>query len=530
MRLRGATIQGTLDLSWSELAQPLSLIECHFDEAILANHSTLKQLVLSGSQSKGINLDGATVYGNIELEEGFSATGVVRFLNANIGGRLSCRNGSFSSHPGKYALSADQVTVRGSVFLDEAFSATGEVRLLGASIGGDLSCRNGTFNGNLGDYAFIADGVKVRGSVFLDQAFSATGEVHLLSADIGGDLSCRNGTFTNDGAIALRADGMAVKGSVNLHEGFEATGRVRLPGATIGGQLSCRNGSFSNPGEYAFIADRVTVRGSVFLDGGFSATGGVRFPGARLGLLWWDDQHVQGVLDLRDATVPQLADDWVQPLKEGGGARLSGCRYESFVEGTDDSLKLRLAWLRSAPGYTPQPYTQLAAVYRSSGHDDRARKVLIAREVDRRKRGQPSRWAKAKSLLLGATVAHGYEPARAVLFLVVLWVIGVALLLGTPGRQAMVPTKPAAVRQPAPSSVAGQQATGLSCPPRYPCFNPWIYSAETVVPLIELGQTANWQPTGGVNRYHIWVWTATGLGWLFTTLGLAGVTGAIRND
>ena len=116
------------------------------------------------------------------------------------------------------------------------------------------------------------------------------------------------------------------------------------------------------------------------------------------------------------------------------------------------------------------------------------------------------------------------------LFLVALWAIGVALFFGDPGRQVMVPTKTTTATQPAPSSAAGQQATGLSCPPRYPCFNPWIYSAETVVPLIELGQTANWQPAGGASRYQIWVWTATGLGWLFTTLGVAGVTGVIRKE
>ncbi len=94
----------------------------------------------------------------------------------------------------------------------------------------------------------------------------------------------------------------------------------------------------------------------------------------------------------------------------------------------------------------------------------------------------------------------------------------------------MVPTKMTAATQPALSSAAVQQATALSCPPHYPCFNPWIYSAETVVRLIELGQTANWQPAGAVNRYHVWVWTATGLGRLFTTLGVAGVTGVIRKE
>ena len=38
---------------------------------------------------------------------------------------------------------------------------------------------------------------------------------------------------------------------------------------------------------------------------------------------------------------------------------------------------------RDASGYSPQIYDQLAAVYRRSGHDDAARRVLIAKQRHR---------------------------------------------------------------------------------------------------------------------------------------------------
>jgi hypothetical protein len=48
VHLWGGRIQGTVDLSWSELAQPLSLVECYFDEPFRTNDARWKGLVLRG--------------------------------------------------------------------------------------------------------------------------------------------------------------------------------------------------------------------------------------------------------------------------------------------------------------------------------------------------------------------------------------------------------------------------------------------------------------------------------------------------
>jgi hypothetical protein len=562
VRLVGGRIQGTVDLSWSEVAQPLSLVECYLDDPFRAEYARWKALALTGSRlgsldlsrarlegglfldqgfsatgevrllgaevggqlscrgatlsnagGDALNADRATINGGVLLDLGFSATGEVRLLGAEVGGQLSCRGATLSnddryalsadgatikggvfldqgfsavgevrlvgaevgsqlscrgatlSNAGGGALSADRATVKGEVFLDQGFSATGEVRLLGAEVSGQLNCRGATLSNTGGD-ALSADGATVKGGVFLDQGFAAVGVVRLLGAVVGGQLSCRGATLSNNDGYALNADGATVKGDVVLDQGFSATGEIRLPGAEVGGQLNCRGATLSNDGGYPLNAEGATVKGGVFLDQGFSATGEICLFGADVGVLLWDDEHADGILDLREATARQLADRWAQLIKMG--ARLSGFRYESFVEGTDDSLGLRLAWVRSSPDYSPHPYTQLAAVYRGSGHDDRARKVLIAREVDRRNRSQASPVSKAKSLFLGATMAHGYHPARAVVVLILLWLSGVALLWGDAGHRAMVATK--ATAQPASSAAA--PPTALSCPPRYPCFNP----------------------------------------------------------
>jgi hypothetical protein len=64
---------------------------------------------------------------------------------------------------------------------------------------------------------------------------------------------------------------------------------------------------------------------------------------------------------------------------------LNRCRYEAFIDGPVDT-RGRLEWLsRQTPerwgeDFWPQPYEQLAAVFRDMGHNEDARAVLIAKE------------------------------------------------------------------------------------------------------------------------------------------------------
>ena len=526
VRLKGGRIRGGLDLSWSQICQPLSLVKCYLDEPLSAKGAELVHLSLSGSQAPSVELQGTRVKRDVILDDGFSST-AVRLIGADIGGQLSIQRGTLDNRDG-IALSADQATIGGGVLLDMGFSARGEVSLIGADIGGRLSVRGGTLD-NPDGIALSAEQATIRGGVFLDLGFSARGEVSLHGADIRGALNGRRGVFDNASGVALSAERATIQGHVFL-DGFQATGQVWLLGTHIGGQLSCKGGTVENPGGVALFAGGATVESAMFLDERFTARGEVRLPLADIGLLFWDDEYVEGMLSLENVTVRQLADRWGHLSLDGRGARLNGFRYESFREGTDDSVKLRLAWLRSSPDYTPQPYTQLAEVYRRSGHDDRAREVLIAREVDRRLQVTASRSSKAKSLFMGATIAHGYKPTRALVAILVLLFSGAVLLSGDPGRQAMVASKAPTTNQPTPLASTAARPKALTCPPDYPCFNPWVYSAETVIPLITLGQTDNWQPAGGLSRYQLWTWAATALGWLFTTLAVAGLTGVIRKD
>ena len=67
--------------------------------------------------------------------------------------------------------------------------------------------------------------------------------------------------------------------------------------------------------------------------------------------------------------------------------RLTGFVYGQLSEhATAIGVKKRLEWIRrqtSRPGqYSPQPYSQLAQVYKANGLDDDVRRVLVARQRD----------------------------------------------------------------------------------------------------------------------------------------------------
>jgi hypothetical protein len=60
----------------------------------------------------------------------------------------------------------------------------------------------------------------------------------------------------------------------------------------------------------------------------------------------------------------------------------------------------------------------------------------------------------------------------------------------------------------------------------YPAFNSWIFSIDTFVPLVDLGQERFWQAssrTAQGARLQTWQAVYVGLGWLFSSLAVAGI-------
>ncbi|MFN0185973.1 MAG: hypothetical protein ACKVQR_19340 [Aquabacterium sp.] len=283
VRLRGASVEGLLDLDGCRIHASVDLKHCRFDSQIRAMDAQVNGLLtLQGSHlADGLAADRLHCSAGVFLRNEFMATGEVRLLGAQIGGNLDCVGGHFLGKEGA-ALSVDGAVVKGGVLLKDGFKATGQVSLLGTQIGGSLECLGGQFLVTEGA-ALSADGAIVKGGVFLASGFKANGAVRLLSAQIGGDLVCVGGQFEVEKGDALLVDRASVTGTVFLRDGFNATGRIRLLGTHIGGNLDCTGGQFMVKEGEALTADGAVVKGTVFLRDGFNATGRVRLLGTHIG-------------------------------------------------------------------------------------------------------------------------------------------------------------------------------------------------------------------------------------------------------
>jgi hypothetical protein len=521
--------------------------------------------------------DGVKVGGGVFLNQEFTAAGAVSLSDADITGPLNCSGAKLTGKDNDgYALVAERMKVRGGVFLGQEFTASGAVRLSGADLTGQLDCGGAKLTGkdNQGN-ALSADGVKVGGGVFLDQEFTASGAVRLSGADITGPLNCRGATLTgqDNNGNALVGDGVKVEGDTVLGQHVNAAGEItpvtaagaiRLVGADVTGQLSCRGAKLTgknNQGD-ALSADGMKVGGDVLLDQEFTAAGAIRLRSARIGgsvalrpatlagsgmlalnaataqitgeLVWEPDWPVSGQVNLEGAAVGHLVDDWREDRPGGfwpteGLLRLDGFTYDRFGGDHQATVDQRLDWIRgqyqrsgkSYLGVVRQPYEQLAKVYRQAGRDGSARKVAIARRADLRRYGNLPWYRWAGNWFMDKTIKFGYQTWRAALGLAVVFVAFLVMTFVAQQHHAIVPVS---------DLVAGVHPAPVAtrCAPSYPCFYPFGYAVDVVIPVINVHQADFW----GLNGWG-WVagsWAATGLGWSAVTLLAVGYTSLVRQQ
>ena len=582
--LIGAVCPDGLDLESACDVLPLLLGACRLRQPITFRNATINRLILSGSLIDGLAGDSLESSGNIFFRNGFRSKGSVRLTGATIGANLDCSNSTFLNRgpndPDRVLL-FDRAVVRGSVFLGHNFRAEGEVFLLGAQIEGNLQSSGATLvhsAAHCSKPVLSCDGARIGGDTFFDKGFRTSGEVRLLGATIGGDVDC-SGAVVQDMNLG-RAN---VSGSVLLISGFRTKGKLTLVGATIGGNLDCSGGTFINVAGHgsspSLICDRIRVGGSVFLTDGFNSTGEVRLSNARIGnelectrgtfgrsiatdervtvpqsssrqvTLFLQSARIANGLILRGATFHgsldltaghcgTLVDDaacWNLSSNESfiraqspWHVALDGFTYERFAGTTIMGPGKRIRWLDRQPeshltdSFRPQPWEQLAKVYRASGHEDWAR--VIAKEKQRRlmrlqrqaawatlRRGEEI-WRGAVDLAVwlvswlfrGLLGGYGYAVKRLFVIPLAVWLLCAQLFDQAAEQGLVVPSAPILVANKAkpgdPDTVpAACRANWTRCPPptlptEYRRFSPHLYSADLLLPFVSFGQEDAWTP------------------------------------
>lgn len=436
---------------------------------------------------KGVWVEGATVEGVLDFE-GATLLHPLWLINCVIPEEIVFRDAQ--THSIKLSgsrtgsISADRLTARGYVELMN-IEVNGKIGLSGADIAGTLNCEGAVIDSSDSDLAVRAHRINVRGDVIL-KGMSARGTVRLTGAKISGNLECGSAVIKGrEKNVALHADRITAS-NVFLRR-LQAHGTVRLVGARVNGDLSCDHASFLDADDYSLNARNLSVVGTFFW--------------RRLG------SKPSGVVRLLHAKVGQLTDD-VESWPDADKLIIEGFVYEGFGPRSPQTAADRLRWigLQRADRFRPQSYEQLANVFRSMGREVDARIVLIAKQEARRTQADLNRRTRAWLWFLGKSIRYGYEPWRVMGFMVGMIIIGWVVF-----------------------SFAEMISTGTDRTP----FNPFIYSFDVFVPLVDLHQERYFLPSGaapGGAWFLGYFWLHIILGWISSTLLVAAVTGLIRRD
>ena len=472
--LRRADIGGNLGLDSVRAAGGIELVGASIGDSLIGTGATL-----DNAERNALVADGARVAGNIDLADGFTASGAVRLVGVTVGGDMHF-SGAMLSNQRELALVMDRATVDGNVNLDEGFHSEGIVRLVGVRIGGELNCGFATLVAERAG-ALLCDDAVIDQNVNLGPGFSANGMVSFVHARVGGAFDCSQAHLWNLHGIALAADGAEVGTSMLLTEEFRAFGEVRLIGATVRADLDCSGSRIEN-------MHKVALRGA----------------GVDAGALLLRDARLRGAVSFFKAHAGTLHDDLgadgsLGSWNVGGPLLLSGFSYDRFGPGTTWDPALRLAWLTTTETFDPGAWQQLINVYHAHGRDEDARRAGIARENDRLHRAGLSRTRAAGRWILRATIGYGFRP-----WIAGIWALGVILLF-------------ALALSLGPDLVPEPNAHGA--------VQPLVYAADTFLPIVDLGEAAEWSPVGWLQ----WVqWLVILLGWALTTIFVAGFTRVVR--
>lgn len=544
VRIRGGRIGGDLDLRGAQLTHPdgdaLDATGLQLDGSLRCDFRgepfrCQGRLLLAGAR-----VGGDAVFTGARLDAAPGEERTVLVLPRGVADTAA-------------ALVGDRLAVHGNLELDDGFTASGTVRLPHANVGGYLRLSGATLRtlprasnpaaatGQTVPVALVADGVEIGGDLEArarrdhrgrSDALRVHGQLRLVDARVNGSASLSGARLHGPGLDVLFADRLTVGGTLFLRR-LDAAGSVRLQNAHIGSSLDCTGARLLAPrrrpdgsAKPSLDARAISVGKDLLCSHGFAAVAGVRlrlaevsklasFVGADLGgdgpvalnvygmrsqeLVLRFARAPRGAVQLTRATATSVFDDATLWNSEGT-LDLEDFRYETLSAEPEVDVRTRLRWLeRSLPDYDPDPYDALAASYRDGGHDELADRVLLAKQ--RRRHGVMGPAGRVWGRMQEWTVGYGYRPWLAACWLGVFWLAGALWFTGH--------------RLPRLNTDAD------------PAWNPWLFAADLLVPVVNFGHDGMWRTDGA----SAWVASLlTVLGWTLASTAAAGATRVLRRN
>jgi hypothetical protein len=525
VHLRGARVTGALNLQGARLDGALSLTDCSIAEPVNLAEAEIPAIRLRRCHLPSLNASQLTTRGDFDLSACHAR--YLGLLDARIGGSLVL-DGAHLDNDAETVVNGSGLRVAGWMSCDDGFTTRGQIRLIGADIRQALSF-TGAHLSHPGGYAVNAQAIHIGYALFLGSTLqdpsplTIEGGVRINGATIDNFLCGWNVTINRPDGCALLAEGLAVGGGIAFERNFTVNGEVYLSNARIGTLVDLTGASLRNPGGPALTAERIEIGRTLRLtgaivDGSVNLTRGtigsevdlsraefagasdhLSLVGAQTPSLNLTPRKPPEVVDLRHARLGLLTDD---PASWSNTIRLGDLTYDSLAENPTHGLKTRLRWLaRDIDRYVPQPYEQLAANYRRSGHEDAAKRVAIARQARQRVALGPI--GRCWNWMLYLTVGYGYRTWQAGLWLIALTAVGAGVFTTEFPTHFLSRTSPA------------------------PAFQPAAYAVDVLIPIANLGQQEAWQPIGAA---LYWTWGLTAAGWILTTAVAAGLTSVLKRD
>lgn len=141
LRLTGAHLTGRLDIGFTEVAVPVRLTDCRFDEAPLVQGARTRELALTGCVLPGLLADTAQIDGRLVVSH-CTLTGPLVLTRIQVNGDLDLRD-TVVRHPAGEAIPAVHARVGGDA-LCANLAVEGTFRLSGASIEGEFDLEGAT--------------------------------------------------------------------------------------------------------------------------------------------------------------------------------------------------------------------------------------------------------------------------------------------------------------------------------------------------------------------------------------------------
>jgi len=267
VRLIGALVDGTIDLSDAQITAEVSINESRIEGSLL---------LIDSRWDRALSLQGTTLSGALRADRMRSASivllrdhaaieGDVGLLGARIGSNLEMETSSFAG-----IVDGDSLTVEGGLFMGDGATFNGEVILVGAKVSGSLEMFGSSFSKPVN-----LNRLSVAGSLFMDSHATVSGDVNLVGAKVGSNLEMDTSSF----AGKLDANSLNVEGSLFMRDHTTFAGDVNLGSARIGGNLEMDSSSFAGTRG----ANSLTVQGALFMRDHATFGGEVDLGSAKIG-------------------------------------------------------------------------------------------------------------------------------------------------------------------------------------------------------------------------------------------------------